>query len=277
MAYDAQAAHEYYVKYRKKGIKKGRKKGSAKTKSSRKTKKATVKKVNLVGISNSGLNDEGKMQYALLKEKLKDEMNAAMQAASTPEEKERIRMEFQKRALDEVNKLKSDSQYAVKKAAKKENLVGIGTSGLNEAGRVQAAMIKDSVKKEMNEALAGATSEEEKQQIRREFHEKALTEMSKLRSDSQYAKPKAEKRAKTTSTKSAETKAATEAIQKSVETLTALTVGLAEKVATLTEEKKTEAKQIITDILTELKKQLGSGADDLEKMINDQLGDIEKE
>ena len=30
MAYDAQKAHEYYLKYKKKGLKKGRKKGKGK-------------------------------------------------------------------------------------------------------------------------------------------------------------------------------------------------------------------------------------------------------
>ena len=48
------AAHEYYVKYRKKGIKKGRKKGSKKGSST-----------GLLGVSTSGLNTDGAVEDAV--------------------------------------------------------------------------------------------------------------------------------------------------------------------------------------------------------------------
>lgn len=109
MAYDKEKAHEYYVKYRKKGIKKGRKKGKSKT---------STKKTNLVGLSTGGLNDQGKMQWAMAKEKLKTDMNAALAKAKTPEEKEKIRQEYQKKALSELQKMKSDPSMAKAKATK---------------------------------------------------------------------------------------------------------------------------------------------------------------
>lgn len=111
MAYDKQKAHEYYENYTKKGKKKGRKKG--------KSKKTTQKTTKLVGLSLSGLNDSGKMEAAMIKERLTSEMNAALKGASTPEEKERIRKEYQNKALHEVSNLKSNSQYAKQKSSAK--------------------------------------------------------------------------------------------------------------------------------------------------------------
>ena len=52
MAYDPVKAHEYYMKYRKKGLKKGRKKG----------KKAA--QTSLLGVSVSGLNSDGAIEAA---------------------------------------------------------------------------------------------------------------------------------------------------------------------------------------------------------------------
>lgn len=109
MAYDKEKAHEYYIKYRKKGLKKGRKKGKG---------KASTKKTNLVGLSTGGLNDQGKMQWAMAKEKLKTDMNAAMSKAKTPEEKEKIRQDYQQKALSELQKMKSDPSMAKAKATK---------------------------------------------------------------------------------------------------------------------------------------------------------------
>lgn len=110
MAYDPVKAHEYYMNYRKKGLKKGRKKGKGKTK----TKTST-----LLGISIAGLNDEGKIQGALIREKLKKQMNEALKSAKTDEEREKIRVEYSRKAAQQLAALKNDPKYARPKAAKK--------------------------------------------------------------------------------------------------------------------------------------------------------------
>lgn len=108
MAYDPVKAHEYYINYRKKGLKKGRKKGKGK-----------VKTVSLLGTSTANLNDEGRIQAALIKEKLKKEMNEALKKATTDEEKEKIRVEYSRKAAKQLAALRSDPKYAKPKTAKK--------------------------------------------------------------------------------------------------------------------------------------------------------------
>ena len=108
MAYDAVKAHEYYMKYRKKGLKKGRKKG---------TKKA--KTYSMLGVSASGLNSDGAIEAAAIKEKFKAEMNKKLAEAKTDEEKLEIRKQFSRQANAEIAKLKADAKYAKPKAAKK--------------------------------------------------------------------------------------------------------------------------------------------------------------
>ena len=123
MAYDPVKAHEYYEKYKKKGLKKGRKKG--------KKKAAKGKQTNLVGLSNSGLNDTGKMQWAMAKEKLKTEMNAALAKAKTPEEKDKIRAEYQNKALEQLKQMKSNSSLA---QAKKQKAAKSSSKGSSSKG-----------------------------------------------------------------------------------------------------------------------------------------------
>lgn len=112
MAYDPVKAHEYYEKYRKKGLKKGRKKGRKKTTSSK------AKTQTLIGFSSSGLNDNGKMQWAIKKKDLQDEMNAELAKAKTPEERQAIRSDYQNRALQTLQEMKSDvSMQRAKKSS----------------------------------------------------------------------------------------------------------------------------------------------------------------
>lgn len=106
MAYDPVKAHEYYLKYKKKGLKKGRKKG----------KKAA--QTSLLGVSASGLNSDGAIEAAAIKARVKKEMNAALAKAKTDEEKLAIRKEYAKKANAEIAKLKADPRYANTKAAK---------------------------------------------------------------------------------------------------------------------------------------------------------------
>lgn len=115
MAYDPVKAHEYYEKYKKKGLKKGRKKGKG-------------KQTSLVGLSTAGLNDSGKMQWALTKESLQTEMNKALSEASSDEEKAKIRADFQNRALQALQGMKSDSSYAKPKKAKASSTKKTSTS-----------------------------------------------------------------------------------------------------------------------------------------------------
>lgn len=116
MAYDPVKAHEYYEKYVKKGLKKGRdKKSTEDTKKKSTKKKGSTKKAaksSLIGFSTSGLNEQGKIEATLLKEKITNEMNAALAKETTAEGKEKIRREYSQKGIDAVNKLKSDSKYA---------------------------------------------------------------------------------------------------------------------------------------------------------------------
>lgn len=127
MAYDKQKAHEYYMQYRKKGLKKGRTKGTGKKKTG-----AKVKKTNLLGQTTSGLNDSGRIQAALVKEKMTAEMNAALAKATTQEEKDAIRVEYSQKAQEQIASLKNDPKYA---QAKKESAKGSkGSTGKKSSG-----------------------------------------------------------------------------------------------------------------------------------------------
>lgn len=119
MAYDKQAAHEYYENYTKKGKKKGRAKGKGKKKSST---------TRIVGLTQAGLNDAGKMEFALMKEKLQSEMNSALKSAKTEAEENAIRMEYQNRALQEISKIKSNPNYAKPSSSKSSSSKSSGGS-----------------------------------------------------------------------------------------------------------------------------------------------------
>ena len=106
MAYDAAKAHEYYENYTKKGKKKGRKKGKKKT---------SAKTTRIIGLTTAGLNDAGKMEVALVKEKLQAEMNAALKGAKNQAEKDAIRKEYQNKALQEIRNIRSKSEFAKEK------------------------------------------------------------------------------------------------------------------------------------------------------------------
>lgn len=101
-------AKEYYQKYTKKGVKKGRKKG--------KGKKAA--QTGLLGVSTSGLNADGAIEAAVIKDRVKKEMNEALSKAKSEEEKVAIRKEYAKKANAEIAKLKSDPKFAKAKATK---------------------------------------------------------------------------------------------------------------------------------------------------------------
>lgn len=141
-----QKAHEYYIKYRKKGLKKGRKKGKKTAQTS------------LLGVSASGLNSDGAIEAAAIKDRVKKEMNAALAKANTDEEKLAIRKEYAKKANDEIAKLKADPKFAKAKAAKatkgsfgKSSAGSKGSSGkgTTKSKKAAAATSKSEVAKQM--------------------------------------------------------------------------------------------------------------------------------
>lgn len=105
---------EYYQKYKKKGLKKGRKK-STKTKTSNQS---------LLATTTAGLSTEGKMQAQLIKENFKKQMNDALKNAKTDEEKKQIRLDYSKRAIAEIEKLKSNPANVKQKATKTKTSSG---------------------------------------------------------------------------------------------------------------------------------------------------------
>ena len=139
MAYDPIKAHEYYEKYVKKGIKKGRKKGSSDTKKKGSKKKGSAKaakKASLVGVSTSGLNGAGKIEAALVREKITKEMNDALAKETTDEGKEKVRREYSLKAQAEMDKLKKDPKYAQPTKTKKE---GSSKSGSSKSSKSDSA------------------------------------------------------------------------------------------------------------------------------------------
>lgn len=110
MAYDPVKAHEYYINYRKKGLKKGRKKGKGKA--------AKTPKSSLVGLGTAGLNDAGKMQWAMLKKELNEQMNAELDGVTDIQQRKDIISRYQNQALAALQKIKADPGYATPKKAK---------------------------------------------------------------------------------------------------------------------------------------------------------------
>lgn len=113
MAYDKAKAHDYYEKYTKKGLKKGRKKGKKKAKSTK------IKTQSLIGVSSGGLNSDGAIEAALVKDRIKKEMNEALKNAKTDAERDDIKRAYSKKANAEIEKLKHDPKFA-KVTQKKE-------------------------------------------------------------------------------------------------------------------------------------------------------------
>ena len=232
MAYDKAKAHEYYMKYRKKGLLKGRKASVnanhklnknynppvKSTGTGKKGKKA--KKVALKGLSTSGLNEAGKAQAAAIKEQYTAEMNKALSKAKTDADKERIKQEYQNKAAQEIQKLKSDSKYA---NAKKSSGGSKGSSGSSKSSGGSGSKSSGSG--------SGSTSS--------------------TKADAEAAKA-AENAAKK--------------FEASVNVLNEILTGLGDKLDRLDEGKKAEAKRVLNNILAELKKHLGTDTTKYEKL-----------
>lgn len=187
MVYDAEKAHEYYEKYRKKGLKKGRKKGSRKTK---KAKVPKVKKESLVGLGTSGLNEAGKMEWSAKKKELQEQMNAELQSATSDADKAEIRKKYQEKALETLTSIKSNMDYG---DGKKHTSNG----GLNDEGKMRWAMQKAEIQTAMNAELKNAVTDEDKQVIREKYQKQAQEIKDMLDKDARYNNPKKEKKSKT--------------------------------------------------------------------------------
>lgn len=152
-------AKEYYQKYRKKGVKKGRKKG----------KKGS--QTGLLGVTTSGLNSDGAVEAAVIKDRIKKEMNEALSKATSEEEKVAIRKEYAKKANDEIAKLKADPKFAKAKATKasaKSSSKSSGSSKSSSGSKSSSSnsqavsQIKDSIA-QLESRLASLTDEQKVQ------------------------------------------------------------------------------------------------------------------
>lgn len=181
---------------------------------------------------------------------------------------------------------KKGKKKGAAKKTKQENLVGLSSSGLNDAGKMEAAMAKESLKKEMNEALGKAKTDAEKAQIKKDFQAKALKKIQDIKANSQFATPKKESKAKTSSKTPKKTKDSPKKSKKSSKktkasvaqsstssassTVTASPTQeitnamnerldvLEQRLDSLTTEQKEQVKTELTDVLAQLKKMLGT-------------------
>lgn len=139
-------AHEYYMEYRKKGKKKGRKKGSGKKTSGKKG-----AQTGLLGVTSSGLNAEGTIEAAAIKDRVKKEMNEALGKAKTDEEKMAIRKEYANKANSEIAKLKADPKFAKAKATKGSSSKGGSSKGGSSKGSGSKSSSESSSSKQVSE------------------------------------------------------------------------------------------------------------------------------
>lgn len=184
---------------------------------------------------------------------------------------------YRKKGLKKGRKKGKKKTAAAKKRKSTESLVGLSSSGLNDAGKMQAALVKQDLKKKMNEALEKAGSEEEKAKVRQSYHALALQEFQKLKADSKYAQPKKTKatKAKTTKASTGKTsksttkkssskkkkkvknKAIDERQKKETQELTKRLDDLEKRIDELTQEQKETVKAELTDVFESLKKLMG--------------------
>lgn len=185
---------------------------------------------------------------------------------------------YRKKGLKKGRKKGKKKTAAAKKRKSTESLVGLSSSGLNDAGKMQAALVKQDLKKKMNEALEKAGSEEEKAKVRQSYHALALQEFQKLKADSKYAQPKKAKTTKAKTTKASTGKTSKSTTKKSsskkkkkkvknraiderqkeqTQELTKRLDDLEKKIDELTQEQKETVKAELTDVFESLKKLMG--------------------
>lgn len=206
---------EYYQKYKKKGLKKGRKK-STKTKTSSSNK-------SLLATTTAGLSTEGKMQAQLIKEDFKKQMNDALKNAKTDEERKQIRLDYSKRAIAEIEKLKSDPANVKQKATKTKTSSGSSKKSSSGSSKSSGGSGKSSSTKKSSSQTAETTKTTE------------------------TAKPE-----ETTSTE----EDVMDLEKASLTQITDMVSKLSSSLQNLTEEQKTVVRNQISDIIDVLKKRL---------------------
>lgn len=218
MAYDKAKAHDYYEKYTKKGLKKGRKKGKKKAKSTK------IKTQSLIGVSSGGLNSDGAIEAALVKDRIKKEMNEALKNAKTDAERDDIKRAYSKKANAEIEKLKHDPKFA-KVTQKKEKKQKAPKSPKSSSSKGSSSRISSS-----KSSSSKASSS------------KSATPKSSVSTKASTSEVKAEEQPKTES-------------ERTLDTIKDLQA----KLDTMTEEQKELAKELISSLIDEYKKKLLGG------------------
>jgi hypothetical protein len=221
MAYDKAKAHDYYEKYTKKGLKKGRKKGKKKAKSTK------IKTQSLIGVSSGGLNSDGAIEAALVKDRIKKEMNEALKSAKTDAERDDIKRAYSKKANAEIEKLKHDPKFAkvTKKKEKKQKAPKSPKSSSSKGSSSKGSSSKGSSSK--STSAKSSTSA------------KASTSAVKAEQAKTEEQPKTES-------------------ERTLDTIKDLQA----KLDTMTEEQKELAKELISSLIDEYKKKLLGGEGD---------------
>jgi hypothetical protein len=221
MAYDKAKAHDYYEKYTKKGLKKGRKKGKKKAKSTK------IKTQSLIGVSSGGLNSDGAIEAALVKDRIKKEMNEALKSAKTDAERDDIKRAYSKKANAEIEKLKHDPKFAkvTKKKEKKQKAPKSPKSSSSKGSSSKGSSSKASSSK--STSAKSSTSA------------KASTSAVKAEQAKTEEQPKTES-------------------ERTLDTIKDLQA----KLDTMTEEQKELAKELISSLTDEYKKKLLGGEGD---------------
>lgn len=218
MAYDKAKAHDYYEKYTKKGLKKGRKKGKRKAKSTK------IKTQSLIGVSSGGLNSDGAIEAALVKDRIKKEMNEALKSAKTDAERDDIKRAYSKKANAEIEKLKHDPKFA-KVTQKKEKKQKAPKSPKSSSSKGSSSRVSSS-----KSSSSKASSS------------KSATPKSSVSTKASTSEVKAEEQPKTES-------------ERTLDTIKDLQA----KLDTMTEEQKELAKELISSLIDEYKKKLLGG------------------
>lgn len=241
MAYDPVKAHEYYINYRKKGLKKGRKKAAVKPKYS----------TAFLGVSARGFNDEGRIQVALTRERLKKEMKAALGNAKTDEERQQIRLDYSRKAQQAINALKADSKYATSKntSSKKSTTRTAGekankSKNSNNRSRGKGAKIT------RNKTKAQTSSKGAKVKKAKKETTPETTKQAKILKKNEYHSPA--KVIQKTEVK--EKYESTGALLQKLETLANTT-----SLANATQEQKFVIKDLVNSIIGKLQTQMNSG------------------
>lgn len=229
---------EYYQKYKKKGLKKGRKK-STKTKTSSSNK-------SLLATTTAGLSTEGKMKAQLIKEDFKKQMNDALKNAKTDEERKQIRLDYSKRAIAEIEKLKSDPANVKQKATKTKTSSGSPKKSSSGSSKSSDGSSKSSSGSSKSPESSKSSGGSDKSSSTKKSNNTKKSSNTK-KSNSQTAEPE----------EIISTEEDVMDLEKaSLTQITDMVSKLSSSLQNLTEEQKTVVRNQISDIIDVLKKRL---------------------